>query len=88
MTDSRIRLVLGLIGIGLYLPLGILYLGSGLVMPYPWAFGMWALWLGGFALLARVFSRGRLLTPTVPAAALVLWVLIVLAGEQLLGWTA
>lgn len=88
MTDSRIGQLLGLVGIGLYLLLGVLYVGSGLVMPYPWAFGMWALWAGGFAFLVRVFSRRRPWTPAVPATGLGLWVLIVLLGEQLFGWTA
>ena len=85
---ARIGLALGMIGMGLYLLLGVLYLGSGLVMPYPWAFGMWALWLAGFAILARVFSRLRVWTPAVPVAGLALWVIIVLLGEQLFGWTA
>ena len=85
---ARIGLALGMIGMGLYLLLGVLYLGSGLVMPYPWAFGMWAVWVGGSAILARVFSRLRVWTPAVPMAGLGLWVIIVLLGEQLFGWTA
>lgn len=88
MSAARIGLAFGLVGIGLYVCLGVLYLGSGLVMPYPWAFGMWVLWIGGWAVLARVFTRRRLWTPAVVVAALALWVTIVLLGEQLFDWTA
>ena len=34
-------------------------------MPYPWVFGMWALWIGGFVVVARVFSQSRPWTPAV-----------------------
>jgi len=84
----KIELAIGVVGIVLYLLLGVLYLGSGLVMPYPWVFGMWALWIAGSVVLARVFSGRRPWTPAVPVAGLGAWVIIVLAGEQLFGWTA
>ena len=67
---------------------GVLYLGSGLVMPYPWVFGMWALWLGWCGVLLRVARSTAHWAPLVPVASLGSWVIIVLAGEQLFGWTA
>ncbi|MGZ8784120.1 MAG: hypothetical protein ACXW1Y_00955, partial [Acidimicrobiia bacterium] len=42
---SLISALLGIIGILLYAMAGWLYLGTGLVMPYPWVYGMWAIWV-------------------------------------------
>jgi hypothetical protein len=81
-------LILGIIGIALYALVGVLYLASGLVMPYPWVFGMWALWIGGFVVVARVFSQSRVWTPAVAVVAVGLWVIIVQLGSWLFGWTA
>jgi hypothetical protein len=81
-------MLLGLIGIGLYVAVGVFYLGSGLVMPYPWVFAMWALWLGGLFVLAKVFSASRPWTPAVPVAAVIVWVIIVQLGSWLFDWTA
>jgi hypothetical protein len=80
--------VLGAVGILAYLLVGILYFGSALVMPYPWAFAMWALWIGGLIVLIRVFADSRARTPVVPIGALILWVMIVQLGSWLFGWTA
>ncbi len=81
-------LVLGVGGIVLYLTVGVLYLASGLVVDYPWVFGMWALWLAGLIPLTTVFRTSPAWTPAVPVAATVLWVVIVQLGHWLLGWTA
>jgi hypothetical protein len=83
-----LAVVLGVIGIALYVLVGVLYVASGLVMPYPWVFGMWALWLGGFFVLAKVFSASRPWTPAVPVAAAAVWVIIVQLGSWLFDWTA
>ena len=90
-SDSKPGLssmVLGVIGMALYLLVGVLYLGAGLVMPYPWVYGMWALWLTGLFVLGRVFRRSAAWTPVVPVAAVVIWVGIVALGSFLFGWTA
>jgi hypothetical protein len=81
-------MLVGVIGIVLYAVVGVFYLGSGLVMPYPWAFGMWALWAGGLVVLIRVFSESRVWTPVVPVVAMVLWVIIVQLESWLFDWTA
>jgi hypothetical protein len=88
VNASRLAGVLGLVGILLYLLVGVLYLGSGLVMPYPWVFGMWALWIGGLIVLLRLFQGSRPWTPLVAAGALILWVVIVQLGSWLFNWTA
>ncbi|MGI9609672.1 MAG: hypothetical protein ACR2NL_05195, partial [Acidimicrobiia bacterium] len=79
---------LGIVGIGLYVAVGILYVASGLVMPYPWVFGMWTLWLAGLAVLVPVVREAPVWTPAVAVAALVLWVIIVQLGSWLFDWTA
>lgn len=80
--------VLGIVGIGLYLAVGILYVASGLVMPYPWVFGMWALWLAGWVLVIRVVQATPVWTPIVAVGAVGLWVIIVQLGSWLFDWTA
>ncbi len=85
---TRGGVVLGALALVFYLLVGWLYLGSGLVMPYPWAYGMWAIWVGGLYVLLRVFRRSPLWTPVVPVAAVVVWVTIVQLGSWLFGWTA
>jgi hypothetical protein len=76
------------VGAALYLLGGVLYLGSGLVMPYPWAFGMGLLWATGWGVVFRVYRRAALWTPAVAVGAVVLWVGIVSLGEWAFGWTA
>jgi len=72
----------------MYVLVGVLYLGSGLVMPYPWVFGMWALWAAGLVLVIRVLRASPARTPLVPLAAVGLWVIIVQLGSWLFDWTA
>lgn len=88
VTASEVGGVLGVVGFLLYLLVGVLYVASGLVMPYPWVFGMWALWIGGFIVLYRTFQDSRLWTPVVAVGALILWVVIVQLGSWLFDWTA
>ena len=85
---SPLSLTAGVIGIGAYLMAGGLYLGSGLVVPYPWAYWLWAVWIGGVSVLVSVFRRSPIWTPIVPIAAVVLWVTVVQIGHWLFGWTA
>jgi hypothetical protein len=80
--------LLGVSGILLYAMVGWLYLGSGLVMPYPWVFGMWAIWVGGLFALVKVVKRYPAWTPLVPVAAFAAWVAIIQLGSLLFGWTA
>jgi hypothetical protein len=80
--------VLGIIGIVLYAATGILYLSAGLVVPGPWLFLLWAIWLAGLWLLVAVFRRRRSWTPLVAVLAVAFWWLYVTLGETLLGWTA
>ena len=85
---SLISALLGIIGILLYAITGWLYLGTGLVMPYPWVYGMWAIWVAGVFVLVRVVRQSPAWTATVPVAAVVIWVTLVELGSWLFGWTA
>lgn len=85
---SLISALLGVIGILFYALVGWLYLGTGLVMPYPWVYGMWAIWVAGVLVLVRVVKRFPAWTATVPLAAVVIWVTLVQLGSWLFGWTA
>lgn len=85
---SVTHLILGGLGLAMYLVIGWLYLGSGLVMPYPWVYLMWAVWCGGLLPLGRTFRRRTPWTPVVAIAALAIWIAVVSLGDWLLGWTA
>ena len=85
---SLISALLGIVGILLYAMVAWLYFGSGLVMPFPWVYGMWAIWVAGVWVLVRVVRRSPAWTVAVPVAALVIWVTVVQLGSWLFGWTA
>lgn len=82
------KTILAVISVAAHVLVGILYLGSGLVMPYPWVFGMWVLWLGWTAVLFVAVRSAAAWSPLVPLGALGAWVLIVQIGEWVFGWTA
>jgi hypothetical protein len=89
MADSDVslpRTILGVVGLVGYAATGVLYVGSGLVMPFPLA--MWALWFVGIWPLALVFRRRRAWTPAVAVGAFVVWAAILSAGTWLFGWSA
>jgi hypothetical protein len=64
-----------------------LYLSSGLVIPAPWLFLLWAVWIVGLILAWRTFRSRPALVLVLPVAAVAFWYLYLVAGEQLLGWT-
>jgi hypothetical protein len=82
------RTVIGIAGIVLYLLVGILFIASGLVMPYPWVFGMWALWGTGWVLVVKAYQASPATTIIVPIGAAALWAVIVQLGSWLFDWTA
>ena len=75
------------LGFVLLLGTGFFYLVSGLVVPFPYLFVMWALWVAlmAFAVIRREDWRVVLALPFVSIA---LWFAIISAGERYLGWTA
>jgi hypothetical protein len=75
------------VGFVLLVPVGLLYLVSGLVVPLPWTAVLWVLWLAAAAF--AVASRRRPgVVLAVPVVAVAAWVAFVSAGAALFDWTA
>jgi hypothetical protein len=58
------------------------------MVPGPWLYILWVIWLVGAALAWRTFQRHPVRVLVFAPAAVAFWFLYVTAGEQLLGWTA
>ena len=71
-----------------HLLVGYIYLVSGLVVPFYALLPLWAWWLFLAVTLVRLAIRASWWVLAVPLAAAVTWVLVVLGGGELLGWTA
>jgi len=82
------RAVVAVVGLLLLLPVGFLYVSSGLVVPGPWLIVLWALFLALVPAAVQLARRRSYWVPAVPAAAFLLWLLVLRLGEQLLGWQA
>lgn len=89
MSAVIVRRVARVGGVGLYVLVGVFpYLVSGLVVPDPAVIILLTVWFTGFLVLLR-FGRQRTLWSLVAApAALGFWVLFVLIGSVLFGWSA
>jgi len=75
------------LGFALFVPVSILFLASGLVVPQPW---LTMLWAAGAAFLAYAIAnrhRPRIVLAT-PVAAILLWIAVVTLGGAFLNWTA
>jgi hypothetical protein len=86
-SHSPAATISGIVGIGLYLLVGFLYLTSMLMVPFPWLFILWAIWLAGIYVLVVVFRRRRAWTPLVAVAAAGVWWIYLTVGEAVFGWT-
>lgn len=85
-APRSLRTAASVVALLLMLPIGFLYLMSGLVVPTPDLYGMYALFamlLAGAGLLTRRRSWWVLATP--PAAA-ALWFALIWLGGQFWGW--
>jgi hypothetical protein len=80
--------VLGIVGIVAYAATGILYLGSGLIVPGPWIVVLWAIWIAGLYFVVTLFRQHRPWTPVIAVGAAAFWWLFVTVGESLFGWSA
>ncbi len=75
----------GLAGLA-HLVIGYFYLAGGLVIPGVVLIPLWLLWLALAAWLVRLAIRRSWWTPLVPTLAAVVFVLVLVVGEQALGW--
>ena len=75
------------LGFALMFPVAFLYISSGLVVPGPYLFFLWALW-GALLVIAIVKRHDWRIVLATPVVAFILWFVIVFAGGELLGWTA
>ena len=71
-----------------HLVVGYFYLAGGLVIPGPVLVVLWLVWLVMAAVLVRWALRRSWWTPAIPVAAAVLFVVVLVVGEQALGWQA
>jgi hypothetical protein len=88
MTDSpagpRIAAVIALLAM---VPVGFFYVASGLLVPGPWLFLLWVVFLVLVSVGVRLFRRRSYLVLAVPVVAAVVWLGTLTAGEAWLGWT-
>ena len=89
MTGRRWgALVLALLAGTAHLVVGHVYLTSGLVVPLPPLFLLWAFWVVLAVWLVRLAGRGSWWTPAVPVTAAAVLLVTLVLGDALLGWTA
>jgi hypothetical protein len=75
------------LGFALFVPVSILFLVSGLVVPQPWLTMLWA--VGAVFLAYAVANRHRpWIVLATPVAAILLWIAVVTLGGAFLNWTA
>ena len=70
------------------LVVGYFYLVGGLVIPGYVLIPLWILWLVLAAFLVRWAVRRSWWTPAIPLGAALFLVLVLVVGEQVLGWQA
>jgi hypothetical protein len=88
-TARSSQKIWGVIGLLAYLVVGVVpYLSSGLMVPGPWLYILWALWVVGLILAWRTFQRRPVMVLLFAPAAVAFWLIFVTVGEQTLGWTA
>jgi hypothetical protein len=89
-TDLRTVAPLVAAGVAgvVHLLVGYAYLISGLAVPFYALLPLWAWWLFLAVTLVRLAIRGSWWAVAVPVVAAVTWILVVLGGGELLGWTA
>ncbi len=71
-----------------HLVVGFYYLAGGLVVPGPVLVPLWLFWLASAAVLVRLAVRRSWWTPVVPVLAALVFVAVLVGGEQWLGWQA
>ena len=68
-------------------PVGFFYAASGLLVPGPWLYLMWLLYLALLGLGIWLARRGSYLVLAVPVVGGFAWWAIISLGETYAGWT-
>jgi hypothetical protein len=71
-----------------HLVVGWFYLAGGLIIPGAVLIPLWIVWILLAALLVYLAVRRSWWTSAVPIAAAAIFVLVLVFGDQALGWTA
>jgi hypothetical protein len=88
LIRSRGPLVVAVLAAVAHLVVGYFYLVGGLVIPGYVLLPLWVLWLVLAAVLVRLALGRSWWTPLVPVGAAALLVLVLVVGDQVLGWQA
>lgn len=87
IAPSPGRTAAAAVALTLMVPVGFMYLTTGLVAPAPDVFGVYALFAALVVVAVRLAQRRSLWVLAVPAASAALWFLVLLAGGELLDWS-
>lgn len=88
LTRPRGPLVVAVLAAVAHLTVGFYYLAGGLVIPGYVLFPLWAVWFLLAWWLVSLARRNSWWTPLAPVAAAVLFVVVLIVGDQVLGWQA
>jgi hypothetical protein len=86
-TPSRGRSVAAVLALLAMAPVGFFYAASGLVVPGPWLYLMWLLYLVLLAAAVVLTRRRSYLVLVVPPVAGAVWWGLVTLGDAYWGWT-
>ncbi|SEE95538.1 hypothetical protein [Ruania alba] len=91
MAEPRTSLaarIAGVLGLVLFAPVLFLFTVSGLVAPLWAVVGMLLVGVATLAVAIWQVRRRPWLVLALPLALLLVWIVVLILGEQLLGWTA
>jgi hypothetical protein len=81
------RLAAAIVALLAMAPVAFFYAVSGLLVPGPWLYLMWALYLALLWLTIWLARRGSFAVLVVPVVAAVAWWATISLGEEYGGWT-
>ncbi len=81
------RIAAAVIALLAMVPAGFFYAASGLLVPGPWLFLMWLLYLVLLGLAVWLARRGSYAVLAVPVVAGIAWWGVISLGEAYFGWT-
>ena len=86
---EQVDLMMRLVAIAAYILIGIVpFAGSPLVAPPAGVALLWGLWLAGWWLVVRSLKTQPKWAWAVSLLAVGVWVVVVLAGSAIFGWSA